>query len=460
MIKDLLELKNYDYILFEVKQIDELINNQKKYGIIICFNIDKIIDLDNYIGKFKINTILIGNKETLKYRNKPIIRYYNRKDITLDILVNKINTYTRFKKINKTIDLVLDDTNITAIVFDEKGYISYVNETFTNQIGYSKEEIIDKSIYTLKSDYHSLMFYDNIVQTIRSNTKWTGRIKIRKKDGNFIWEECVIKPFKKCKYKQYYIIIAINKDKIIKNKNEYKREIQMAASIQNSILSKPLKNDDILINAKYYPLNKISGDTYYWDKLSENKYIILLSDVVGHGIGSALVTTAINTIIKDLINQWENGEKFLKDLNNKIIDFFSKNKKAKDFYFTAIFLEINTLEKTIKYFNCGHPHIYYFNNKVKKLYSKNFPIGLFKENEFKSRTEKYNENSELLLYTDGLKDLDMNYRSGLNILDSILKKYMKNNENLLSYIEQEYLEHYFDKVKDDISLISIKLFKD
>jgi len=52
----------------------------------------------------------------------------------------------------------------------------------------------------------------------------------------------------------------------------------------------------------------------------------------------------------------------------------------------------------------------------------------------------------------------MDYDSGLNVLERILKRYPYESNDLLEFIEQEYLEHYYDKVKDDISLISIKLF--
>ena len=373
--------------------------------------------------------------------------------------MNKIYQLTLYKDFDNIIDQVLDDTDIAVIIFNEQKNIVYINSPFTKQTGFERNEIIGRSMNILQSDEHSLMFYDNMFETVRNNLKWTGRLKIKRKDNSCFWEECIIKPLNKFDHKQYYIVIALNRNDFIISNEMYKQEIEMAVAIQNSILPKPIEKEKIAINANYYPLNKISGDTYHWESLDDHKYIVLLCDVLGHGIGSALVTTVISSIVRDLKNEWTTSEAFLKDLNNSIIDLLAQNENSQDYYFTAIFLEINTLEKTLKYFNCGHPPIYYFNkDSLDKLHIRNFPIGLFKNYELKSNTMNYNESTELLLYSDGLKDLDMDYDSGLNILETVLRRYIKDSSDLLSYIEQEYLEHYFDKVNDDISLISVKLF--
>jgi len=428
--------------------------------LIIIFDSDEINHIDKYHNKLSVPIIFISKtKDKIQEVNTPLLHYINENNFNPDILMNKIYQLTLHKDFDSIIDQILDDTDISVIIFNEQQKIVYVNSPFTSQTGFEKNEIIGRSMNILQSDEHSLMFYDNMFETVRNNLKWTGRLKIKRKDNSSFWEECIIKPLNKYNHKKYYIVIALNRNDFIISNEMYKQEIEMAVAIQNSILPKPIKKEKIVINANYYPLNKISGDTYHWESLDNHKYIVLLCDVLGHGIGSALVTTVISSILRDLKNEWTTSEAFLKALNNSIIKLLAQNENSQDYYFTAIFLEIDTLEKTLKYFNCGHPPIYYFNNdSLDKLHIRNFPIGLFKNYEFKSNTMNYNESTELLLYTDGLKDLDMDYDSGLNILETVLRRYTEESSDLLSYIEQEYLEHYFDKVNDDITLISVKLF--
>jgi sigma-B regulation protein RsbU (phosphoserine phosphatase) len=458
-MKELLQGKEFNCDFFNDNALNQIIYGSK-YELFILFDLVENDILNIRLSEISGPVIIISETSNLiKTIDHPLVHFIPKKDLNSQDLVTKINKLLLYPDLNKVIENVLDDTDISVIIFDEERIIDFVNSALCQQTGYKREEIIRKNISILYSDEHSIMFYDNIFHTVRNNLKWSGQLQLKRKDGSTFWEECVIKPLKKYEHNQYYVGILLNRDQSIKNKAIQKREVEMAAAIQNSILSKPIINQKLAIDAKYYPLSQISGDTYHWEPLDDNKYIVLLCDVIGHGIGSALVTTVISSIIRDLKSQWTTSESFLKNLNNTIIELLSKNKNSQDYYFTAVFLEVDTQKQTIKYFNCGHPPIYYFNNKtLDELHVKNFPIGLFKDYSFSSKTITYKEPMELLLYTDGLKDLDMDYDSGLNVLERILKRYPYESNDLLEFIEQEYLEHYYDKVKDDISLISIKLF--
>ena len=439
--------------------LNKLLNNNK-YELFIFFHSKKNVFSDLELSKITVPFVLISEtKDFHKLNDHPFIYLMNESALNSKTLLSEVNRLILYPDLNNIIEDILDDTNISVLIFDERRKINFVNTALCQQTGYQAEELLGSNIKILYSDQHSIMFYDNIFHTIQNNLKWAGKLQVQRKDGSSFWEKSIIKPLKKFESNQYYIGILLNQDQSIKNKAIHKREVEMAAAIQNSILSKPIVNQRIAIDAKYYPLNEISGDTYHWVPLDADKYIVLLCDVIGHGIGSALVTTVISSIVRDLKIKWESSEIFLKDLNNSIIDLLSQNKNSQDYYFTAVFLEIDTKEKTVKYFNCGHPSIYYFNDKVlEKLHIKNFPVGLFRDYIFESKTIGYDDSTELLLYTDGLKDLDMDYDSGLNVLETILRRYPFESKDLLEFIEQEYLEHYYDKVKDDISLISIKLF--
>lgn len=431
----------------------------KSFDLVILLDSDKVKLMKEHLNQLSVPMIFISqHKNKINEFNTPSIYYLNEELLTPDTLVNKINQLTLYKDFDQLIDQVLDDTDISVIIFNDQRKIVYVNVPFTKLTGFNKNDLLGKSMSLIQSDEHSIMFYDNMFETVENNLRWTGQIRMKRKDNSSFWEECIIKPLDKYDHKQYYIFIGLNRNDSIINDEVYKQEINMAVAIQNSILPEPIINQEIAIDGNYYPLNRISGDTYHWEALDDHKYIVLLCDVLGHGIGSALVTTVISSIVRDLKSKWTTGEGFLKALNNSIIDLLSKDKNSQDYYFTAMFLEIDTFEKTLKYFNCGHPPVYYFHNdSLIKLHNRNFPIGLFKNYEFKSNTINYKTPTELLLYSDGLKDLDMDYDSSLNILETVLKRYTKDSSNLLTFIEHEYLEHYYDKVKDDISLISVKL---
>ena len=221
--------------------------------------------IDKYCSKLSVPIIFISKtKDKIQGINTPLIYYINENDFSSDILVNKIYQLTLYKDFDNIIDQVLDDTDISVIIFNEQRKIVYINSHFTNQTGFERKDIIGKSMNLLESDEHSLMFYDNMFETVRNKLKWAGRLKIKKEDNSSFWEECVIKPLNKFDHKQYYIVIALNRNDFIINNKMYKQEIEMAVAIQNSILPKQIEKEKIAINANYYTLNKISGDTYHW----------------------------------------------------------------------------------------------------------------------------------------------------------------------------------------------------
>ena len=60
---------------------------------------------------------------------------------------------------------------------------------------YSKEELIGIDQNILRSDVHSLEFYDSLWNIISSGKVWHGEICNKAKDGTLFWNEVSIVPF-------------------------------------------------------------------------------------------------------------------------------------------------------------------------------------------------------------------------------------------------------------------------
>lgn len=131
-------------------------------------------------------------------------------------------------------------------------------------------------------------------------------------------------------------------------------ELRLAALVQNAVLSLPLQEENFEVNAIYQPSSELAGDLYAWYPLGDGRYGVILLDIMGHGISSSLFCMFLASVLKDTVTTYVEPEKVIQELNRRFNQLYIE-KKLIQYYFTTIYLVIDTRMKRIDYVNAGHP---------------------------------------------------------------------------------------------------------
>ncbi|MBF7145438.1 SpoIIE family protein phosphatase [Bacillus toyonensis] len=234
-----------------------------------------------------------------------------------------------------------------------------------------------------------------------------------------------------------------------------RNELDLATQVQRNLLSSPLREDHIKIEASYLPSFKLAGDMYYWYKIDENRYGIILLDVMGHGISASLVCMFISSVLRETIKCLIDPELVIKELNKYMTLLHNDNDNI-PYYFTAIYLVVNTEDRTIEYVNAGHPSGYVLVDEanVVELNRGSCAVGFFDEIKVEKTVIPFEKNAQIVLFTDG-------------VLEAIANDEFESEEKLRAFTErkwgdlEEEIEGFYKEEQkktqsDDMCLIMIK----
>ncbi len=139
---------------------------------------------------------------------------------------------------------------------------------------------------------------------------------------------------------------------LFRDLSELESDLKRAREIQISLLESSLPADPRLgFDIRYTPDSVIGGDFYRIERLDDQRYVIMIADVMGHGVASALYTVLLRQIWEDSRALLPYPADFATALNSRL------GKLAADsgYFATAICLLVNAATGRIQYVRAGHP---------------------------------------------------------------------------------------------------------
>jgi len=186
---------------------------------------------------------------------------------------------------------------------------------------------------------------------------------------------------------------------------EMQRDLVLAARVQQSLAPRTLEWGRVLVEAYYKPVLSIGGDFGLVSPHDASYLDLLICDVSGHGISSALLANRIYTETVSLLRGGAHPGKLLRFLNDFVVDQIS----VSGFMFTMAAARLEQNTRQLLYAAGGHPPSFWISpsGELRQLEARATILGAIEDAITEDTVDTYElaPGDRLMIYSDGLTDV-------------------------------------------------------
>jgi sigma-B regulation protein RsbU (phosphoserine phosphatase) len=444
---------------------------------------------NNQIEKLFSNKVIedfLGNESLVSLKNKykfveiaSSLTYYLRSFSNINKFLDYICLI--FKYIFKEEIILIIPLNYEGEIWNENIKISTNSDflktqeeinIFLKQFNFSKNFKIKEILSFENALKKNFKEYKICMDKILSRGKCRGFIYIFSKNmsNDFITDDSNFNFIQNCLAVglENYCLIKTNK----KHEN-VDREISTGAEIQSQLLPDycpTIYGIDLAAHCR--PALQLGGDYYDFMCLKTNisekrkekaRWALVIGDVMGKGIPAGLLMTMLRGMLRAEVLTGLPPDRILHDLNQLAINDLDQSHR----FVTLFYSDYDPRTRKLRFANAAHnPPLLWKSSdqKIIKLDSEGFVLGLQRDAEYHCGEIKLNQNDLVLYYTDGVIDTSnsLGERFDEERLIKTLTKLCRH-----SYTSQEILNKIFKKLddftgqnrnlEDDASMVIFKL---
>ena len=236
------------------------------------------------------------------------------------------------------------------------------------------------------------------------------------------------------------------------------KQLETAKKVQTNLLPrKPPNLPGYDIAGVCLPADEIGGDYFDYIPLSPDRVGLAVADVSGHGIPSALVMTAFRALLRTKARGVYAPANTASAINRLLPEFTGDNH-----FVTVLYAILEVPSGDLRYISCGHPPplLLRADGSLDKLDQKNMALGILQNFHYCDELIKINAGDTLILYTDGVVDIENQQGEAFGILRLI--QLIRENQQLTATdmigkvieVTREYSD-YRDN-SDDLTLVILR----
>ncbi|MEO8549477.1 MAG: SpoIIE family protein phosphatase [Kofleriaceae bacterium] len=194
-------------------------------------------------------------------------------------------------------------------------------------------------------------------------------------------------------------------------KAKIEQELEVAKAIQETLVPSdaPVKKATLTFAGYYQPAAQTGGDWWTWAELSGGKILLVIGDVTGHGIPSAMITACAKSacdVARFIHHEDITVTRLLEIMNHAIFESAQRR-----FVMTCFASIVDTKARTITYANAGHNFPYLFRQNEGKgefgsLMIRGNRLGDDPDSKYEAKTTELAMGDVLVWYTDGIVECE------------------------------------------------------
>jgi PAS domain S-box-containing protein len=367
---------------------------------------------------------------------------------------------------------VLETLNQGVIITNDQRRIVFVNSMFLEMLQKPAEEVFGKLITDLYSpeELHR-------IQEFIARRKEQGRARYEfympQSDGGRLPVAVTARSVHGDDGRAYGIITAVDisdqksaqmelsraNSLLLERQRQMEHELQLAERVQQSLAPKCLTWGGVSVQAHYQPASSIGGD-YGLVIPGDDRLDVVVCDVSGHGISSALIA---NRIYSETMKQIERGAdlgSMLRHLNH----FAVQNLASSNFFFTLAAVRLYQSRGCLQFVGAGHPPTIVIRRGRSPLLleSTSTVLGLF-ENAVGAESGGETDlqtGDRVIIYTDGLTESFNSQREMLGV-DGLQDIVAETSTLPLAEMKDQILNRVsawrHGHAEDDVSLVLLEI---
>jgi len=248
----------------------------------------------------------------------------------------------------------------------------------------------------------------------------------------------------------------------------YQKELDVARNIQETLVptSDIVDRPFLRLSGYFNPASECGGDWWTYHDLEDGKVLVVIGDVTGHGVPSAMITATAKSAVDTLRAVTNNNltVTYLLEILNRAILESAKRK----FVMTCFASIIDPKEHTITFANAGHnfPYIYREDGgrgKFNVLMTRGNRLGDMEDSTYQAKKEDIRPGDTIVWYTDGIVECES------EIGEEYTEKRFRNSIRKLAGREPDEVrdgvvsaaESFFGNMphKDDITMVIGKYYE-